>query len=313
MTIVDERLYDNIEFRIDNIDISTLSIEADSSNKALLTNENITFNCTSINCVMRLTPNAVCQQDETIVTLIGTDASGEYKTKTFTVLVNNSTSGSCTEPDVGVIKIDDGPVHNYIGASVKVPVLVKIPQGDTTQYDPITSFGFDIVYSGQHLFYVDYETANAAIPFESNGIFSVDSSTNGLIQIQASTTGQGYEATQSGDYLIYLNFQVNMQAEQYNINIRNISGDIIDWPIENGKFTAGYNGDINGDNMVTPMDALCAFEKFMSFDGTCLSTTCNIPCSEVQCDVNADGKCTPADAFCIMNKYMQDANCIDGE
>jgi len=65
---------------------------------------------------MRLTPNAVCQQDETIVTLIGTDASGEYKTKTFTVLVNDSTSGSCTEPDVGVIKINDDPVHNYVGA-----------------------------------------------------------------------------------------------------------------------------------------------------------------------------------------------------
>ncbi|KPA14600.1 hypothetical protein MHK_005190 [Candidatus Magnetomorum sp. HK-1] len=104
-----------------------------------------------------------------------------------------------------------------------------------------------------------------------------------------------------------------MQADQYDINIRNISGDIIDWPIENGIFTAGYNGDINGDNMVTPMDALCAFEKFMSLDGACLNTTCDIPCSEVQCDVNADGACTPADAFCIMNKYMQDASCIDGK
>jgi len=315
MTIVDERLYDNIEFRLDNIDISTLSIDADSSNKALLSNDNITFNCTSNNCVMKLTPNAVCQQDETIVTLVGTDASGEYKTKTFTVLVNDDTSGSCTEPDVGVLKIDDGPVHNYVGANVQVPVLIRIPQGDTTQYDPMTTFGFDIVYSDQDLFYVDSDTTNAdaAIPFESNGVFNVDASTSGLIQIQASTIGQGYQATKAGDYLIYLNFQVNMEADQYDIYIRNISGDILDWPIDNGVFTAGYNGDINGDNMITPMDALCAFEKFMSFGGQCANTTCNIPCSEVQCDVNADGACTPADAFCIMNKYMQDANCIDGK
>jgi uncharacterized membrane protein len=316
MTIVDERLYDNIEFRIDNIDISTLSIDADSSNKALLSNDNITFNCTSNNCVMKLTPNAVCQQDETIVTLIGTDASGEYKTRTFTILVNDSTSGSCTEPDVGVLKIDDGPVHNYVGANVQVPVLIRIPQGDTTQYDPMTTFGFDIVYSDQDLFYVDYDTsnANAAIPFESNGILTVDASTSGILHIQASTIGQGYQATKAGDYLINLNFQVNMEADQYDIYIRNISGDILDWPIDNGVFTAGYNGDINGDNMITPMDALCAFEKFMNWDGQCANTTCNIiPCSEVQCDVNADGACTPADAFCIMNKYMQDANCIDGK
>ncbi|ETR70058.1 MAG: hypothetical protein OMM_09099 [Candidatus Magnetoglobus multicellularis str. Araruama] len=141
----------------------------------------------------------------------------------------------------------------------------------------------------------------------------MDSSINGIIQIQASSTGQGYAPTKAGDYLIYLRFKVNMQADQYDISIRNISGDIIDWPFENGVFIAGYNGDINGDNMVTPMDALCAFEKFMSYDGACLNTTCNIPCSEVQCDVNADGKCTPADAFCIMSKYMKEANCIDGK
>ena len=61
------------------------------------------------------------------------------------------------------------------------------------------------------------------------------------------------------------------------------------------------------------MDAFCAFEKYINWDGQCANTTCNIPCSEVQCDVNADGACTPADAFCIMNKYMQDANCIDGK
>ncbi|KPA14599.1 hypothetical protein MHK_005189 [Candidatus Magnetomorum sp. HK-1] len=125
---------------------------------------------------MRLTPNAFCQQDKTIVTLVGTDESEEYKTKTFTVLVNDSTSGSCVEPEIGVLRIDDGPVHNYVGANVQVPVLIKIPQGDSNLYDPITSFGFDIVYSDQRLFYIDYETANAAIPFESNGIFTVDSS-----------------------------------------------------------------------------------------------------------------------------------------
>ena len=46
---------------------------------------------------------------------------------TFTILVSDNTSSSCIEPDVGVLKIDDGPVHNYIGANVQVPVLIRIP------------------------------------------------------------------------------------------------------------------------------------------------------------------------------------------
>jgi hypothetical protein len=54
---------------------------------------------------MRLTPNAVCQQDDTEVTLVGTDSSEEYKTKTFKVLVNDGTSGSCVTPEVGVFRM----------------------------------------------------------------------------------------------------------------------------------------------------------------------------------------------------------------
>jgi len=61
-------------------------------------------------------------------------------------------------------------------------------------------------------FYVDSDTTNAkaAVPFESNGILTVDASTSGLLKIEASTIGQGYQATKTGDYLIYFNFQVNI-------------------------------------------------------------------------------------------------------
>ena len=74
--------------------------------------------------------------------------------------MSDNTSSSCIEPDVGVLKIDDGPVHNYVGANAQVPVLIRIPQGDSNNYTPISSFGFDIVYSKQDLFYVDYDTTN---------------------------------------------------------------------------------------------------------------------------------------------------------
>ncbi|KPA13896.1 hypothetical protein MHK_005897, partial [Candidatus Magnetomorum sp. HK-1] len=312
MTIVNERLYDNIEFRLDNLDVSSLTIQSNSTNVTLLSNDNITISCTSNNCVMSITPNAVCQREETLVTLIGSDSTGVIKTKTFTLVVNDKTTGSCTESDVGVVKIEDGPVHNYLGATIKVPVQIRIPQNDSTIYSQINSFGLDIIYSNQQLYYTSYDTtnANAATPFE---VFTVDSSKSGVISIQGSTNTQGYTPTKTGDYLVYLNFEVKIQADQYDINIRKTSGDIAGWPIDNGVFTAGYNGDINGDDIVSPLDALCAFEKFMNWDGTCASTSCNIPCSEVQCDVNADGSCTPADAFCIMSKYMQEANCIDGK
>ena len=264
---------------------------------------------------MRLTPNAVCEKQETLVTLVGTDTTGIIKTKTFNVIVTDKTIGSCIKENTAVLRVVGGPIHTHQGARIQVPVQIKIPQSDTNSYPPVSSFGFDIHYPDNKLFYTGYDTtaANAAIPFQgTSGSLIIDSSVKGMIQINAVTNGAGYAPTKTGDILLTLNFSINLEADEFHMNILNISGDILNWPFSNGVFVAGYDGDINGDDMVTPIDALCAFEKFMSW-GTCTNTTCNIPCSAVQCDVNADGACTPADAFCIMRQYMGEANCIDGK
>ena len=60
------------------------------------------------------------------------------------------------------------------------------------------------------------------------------------------------------------------------------------------------DGDLNGDSIVTPVDALIAFECFLGF-GSCPNCA----------DINKDGAFTAADAFCIFEKYLGLPNCLD--
>ncbi len=61
----------------------------------------------------------------------------------------------------------------------------------------------------------------------------------------------------------------------------------------------GCDCDINDDDEIMPVDALCAFQKYL---GIC-PIDCGA-CDEVCCDVNADGECTPADVLEIFKEYL---------
>ncbi|MEW5802233.1 MAG: MopE-related protein [bacterium] len=60
------------------------------------------------------------------------------------------------------------------------------------------------------------------------------------------------------------------------------------------------NGDLNGDKLITPADALAAFKCYLG-SGACS------PCA----DVNKDGLVTPSDALCLFRKYLGTTNCLD--
>ena len=57
--------------------------------------------------------------------------------------------------------------------------------------------------------------------------------------------------------------------------------------------------DISGDGQITPMDALCAFQKYLLV----CPTECGA-CDDTGCDVNGDGSCTPGDALEIFKAYL---------
>jgi hypothetical protein len=80
---------------------------------------------------------------------------------------------------------------------------------------------------------------------------------------------------------------------------------IVLWPqcgeVKCEKYT--HDGDVTGDGAVTPRDALCAFEGYMSFpDPPALG--CDHPGWDVRGDVNCSASVTPGDALCIFNHWL---------
>jgi len=75
-------------------------------------------------------------------------------------------------------------------------------------------------------------------------------------------------------------------------------------PVRNRVFCSG---EIDGQNGVTPRDALCAFQKYLEIS----PTRCGIPAEDVCCDVNGDFVCSPRDALCIFEFFLGLPSCLD--
>ena len=57
--------------------------------------------------------------------------------------------------------------------------------------------------------------------------------------------------------------------------------------------------DVNGDGSLTPLDALCVFQKYLE---QC-PTPCG-PCEDLCTDINRDMSTTPLDALCVFQEYL---------
>ena len=105
-------------------------------------------------------------------------------------------------------------------------------------------------------------------------------------------------------YLIWLKFMVKggLENECYPINLNYLEDDLASFSGTGGCFclTRHCNGDLNGDNKVTPADALKAFKCYL---GTESCPDC--------ADVTGDGKVTPSDALCLFKKYLGQSSCLD--
>lgn len=64
-----------------------------------------------------------------------------------------------------------------------------------------------------------------------------------------------------------------------------------------------HDGDVTGDGAVTPRDALCAFEGYMSFPAP-PALGCDHPGWDVRGDVDCSASVTPGDALCIFNHWL---------
>ncbi|MDM8539805.1 cohesin domain-containing protein [Desulfococcaceae bacterium HSG9] len=191
------------------------------------------------------------------------------------------------------------------GGSVSVPVRIQDAP------NMVNALGFEVTYDPAILTYTGFVKGTLVDNFDDPvGDFDVNPYSSGAIRIGGYRSLDGI-ASGAGGVLVYLKFDIAAVCDSSVLEIAALTDDIGSWTATSGRFTPGSvtvcDGDVNGDGDITPADALCAFEKYM----TICPTSCGIKCADVCGDVNGDGDTTPADALCIFNKYLGKPSCLD--
>lgn len=230
---------------------------------------------------------------------------------------------ACVEDDSGMLDIPG--TNGKIGQEVWIPVKMQISP------KTFSIFSFEVPYNPSVLEYRGYERGNLVKDFPLFGVTLIGSGK--LIVEGMSGQGSPLESAEiSSDILdglkpaaavsairdreialdppqeavsdiVLLRFMVRagMNSSCYPLKLENLTDDLAGFSATSGCFCIhNCNGDINGDGMVTPADALIVFR--------CYLTSCtDCPC----CDVNGDGAITPNDALCVFQYYLGKPSCLD--
>jgi hypothetical protein len=236
-------------------------------------------------------------------------SSGTTITVTATSLTDPTVSATAKieadyiRPDEsGDIEIGDSA--GGCGKTLSVPVKIKNAPNE------VKALGFDVTYDSAILTYTGFSKGSLTQNFgDPLGDFDVNLVAPGVLRCGGYRSVNGIAADASGS-VVFLKFKIAADCDESELQLANLEDDINGWSFAAGKFTpvvCGSFGDVNGDSEITPQDALCAFEKYM----TVCPTSCGIGCDNINADVNCDGETTPADALCIFNKYLGKVSCLD--
>ena len=196
---------------------------------------------------------------------------------------------------------------NYCGHVTTDTVTIELSIEDSPV--PIDAAGIDITYDPAVLTYLSCEAGEltaawsvfgcadlgrsirvggfdpAPIPVGSNGVFAR------LFFLSSCC---------SGDSAVAVSLCLESPTDDF----------VMLWP-DCGSFSCETflpSGDVNADGNVTPGDALCAFEGFLSFPAPPVSG-CDLPGWDVRSDVDCNGQVTPGDALCIFELWL-DGSCV---
>jgi len=195
----------------------------------------------------------------------------------------------CAEDDSGALDI--------VGSAGSPGSIVTIPVRIQDAPNEVLSFGFEVTFNPAICSFTGYTRGSLVENFD---FFDASNPETGVVRVGGFKATGGIAAGESGE-VVYLNFNVVAAELDQNVilNFQELKDDIADWNTSHGCFDGVYCCDTNGDGEVTPLDALCAFQKYL---GVC-PTTCG-PCEDVCCDVIQDDDCTPADALEIFKEYL---------
>ena len=207
-------------------------------------------------------------------------------------------SAVCDEDDSGDLDIEG--VSGFTGHHIFIPVRIRSAPNE------VKAFGFEVNYDSRILEYNGFVPGGCVENLDQFDIHQPRGP--GMLRIGGFSA---HNAIPGGTdcTMVYLEFTI-MECEGYNTTsmlwIDNLKDDMTGWVTSIGCFTCGYNGDLNGNGQITPLDALCALQTYLEI----CPTNCG-DCMTMCCDVNRDGECTPADALCIFKKYLEIPSCLD--
>ena len=193
----------------------------------------------------------------------------------------------CEEDDSGAIDIEG---KRQKSGSVSFPVRIQ------SAPNAVTAIGFEVTYPSV-LTYTGYAVGALAEGFT---FFDCSEPEQGVVRCGGFDSGSGISAGASGE-VVNLIFDIAEGCEgTHELTLQELKDNIAQWSWSHGCFDcSGCSCDINGDDEVTPMDALCAFQMYL---GIC-PTECG-PCEDICCDVTMDDDCTPQDALEIFKEYL---------
>ncbi len=204
----------------------------------------------------------------------------------------------CQEDDSGALDIP--------GASGGSAGTVTIPVRIQNAPNAVDSLGLEVLFDPSRFGYTGFSRGPLVDGFD---FFDVSNPGDGIARMGGFEAGEDIIAAGASGDLVYLNFEIfdSEPGKSYGFGLQELKDDLAGWSTSHGCFQSGCDGDVNGDGEITPLDALCAFEAYLSID----PTSCGIPIDEVCGDVNGDGETTPADALCIFQKYLGIPSCLD--
>ncbi|MGH7492352.1 MAG: FlgD immunoglobulin-like domain containing protein [bacterium] len=211
-----------------------------------------------------------------------------------------------TCPGAAIFPVREGgttigePIVGANGTTVCIDVRLK------QNAQPIDAFGFRMQVDPSRLAFVNASAGNLTTGFQN---VNAQEAPAGSGMVTCGGFGTTPIPANSNGVLIRLCFRVTCQdAQQSAILLSNPIDDLAGFGTCCNIFTCQpcvKDGDINADNLLSPADALCAFQIFIN-NGT-VPSGCNVAgfdCEVLASDVNCDNTTTPADALAIFSRFL---------
>jgi hypothetical protein len=202
---------------------------------------------------------------------------------------------SCREDESGSLNIVEttGRSGSQVTATVEINSAPNL----------VDALGFDVTYDPDCLEYTGDWQPGSCIAFWSFSFIEVTNPAPGVVRFGGFTVLDPVQRGISCD-VVKLPFTVvtpelDSPGEAIRLDLQELVDDVAGWSASPGFICGGCSCDINENGIVTPQDALCAFQKYLEI----CPTSCG-PCDAICGNINGDDQCTPADALCIFQEYL---------